>query len=110
MHYISIYIYISISISIYLMPPPIYMMLYLYIGNIQTVQAQELEHWAESESLLSQDNKRLDFVEYRLGVEISNWQVAGRQERLKFINEMGAMSSTCFFFLSPTSSGSSSTF
>ena len=92
------------------MPPPIYMTLYLFIGNIQTVQAQELEYWAESESLLSQGNKRLDFVEYRLGVEISNRQVAGRQERLKFINEMGATHSTCFFFLSPTSSGSSSTF
>ena len=31
------------------------------IGNIQIVQAPQLEYWAESECLLSQDNKRLDF-------------------------------------------------
>lgn len=31
------------------------------IGNIQTFQVQELEYCAESESLLSQDKKKLDF-------------------------------------------------
>ena len=39
--------------------PPIFMTLYLTTDNIQLVQVQDLEFWEESESLLSQDNKRL---------------------------------------------------
>lgn len=81
MHYILL---VEFSLS-HVPTPPICMTLYLSIDNIQLVQVQDLELWEEYEFLLSQDNKRLDFLEYRLGAEISNQWIVSRQEIFKFI-------------------------